>query len=163
MRNLDEKLNKQQKLNKPKKQKQPINFRRIMIVAVFVLYIGVEVGVALKSAEVISGTITLNEILEKADNHEIESIGVTKDSDTMTVTMKNGEIYNAVNPSNDTFIYDIMRKGVDVTMQKSSLLTSVTQIFMILPLLLILAMFAAYLTNTIIGGSTKMFTILTKY
>lgn len=156
----EEKLNKQQQLNKPQKQKKPINVKRILIIAVFAGYMITEVISAFKSAKVTQGTVTLQEIYELNEQGKIESVNVTKTSDTLYVNLKDGQVLEAVNPQNDTFIYDLMDAGVNVTVQKVTLFDSMTEVVMMIPIVLIMAMFVVYLTNTIIGGSTRMFSVL---
>lgn len=159
-KNNDKKLNKQQMLNKPQKKRKPINIKNILIGVVFVIYISTEIISAIKTSKVTEGEVTIQEIYEMSERGEIDSVNVTKNSNSLYVNTTDGRTLDAVNPQNDTFIYDLMEHGIKVTVQKTSLFDSVTEVLMMMPIVLIMAMFVVYLTNTIIGGSTKMFTLL---
>ena len=153
-------LNKQQKLNKPQKQRKPINVKRLIIIAVFVGYMVTEIVSAFKSSKATQGNITLQGIYDLNKQGKIESVNVTKTNDVLYINTTDGITLEAVNPHNDTFIYDLMKAGINVKVQKTTLFDSMTEVVTMIPIVLIMAMFVVYLTNTIIGGSTRMFTIL---
>lgn len=154
------KLNKQQELNKPQKQRKPINVKRLMIIIVFTIYMVTEIVAAVKSAKEVTGNISLAEVFELQNKGEIESVNVVWSEDIFYINLTNGETVTAVNPQNDTFIHDLLDAGINVTVQEETLFDSLTSVVVMLPMVLIMAMFVVYLTNTIIGGSTKMYTLL---
>lgn len=156
----NKKLNKQQRLNKPQKQRKPINVKGFIIIAVFVGYMVTELISAFKSSKATQGNITLHGIYDLNKQGKIESVNVTKTNDILYINTTDGITLEAVNPHNDTFIYDLMKAGINVKVQKTTLFDSVTEVVTMIPIVLIMAMFVVYLTNTIIGGSTRMFTIL---
>ena len=153
-------LNKQQKRNKPVRKKKQINVQRLVLIISFIFYMLFQVLAAFRDAKPTVGSITLQELYDLADNGEIESVNVTKTSNTLIVTKTDGTMVDAVNPKNDTFIYDLMNRGIYVEVQSMSLMDSIIEIVLLIPITLIMMMFITYLSNTIIGGSTKMFTLL---
>lgn len=154
------KLNKQQLKNKPHKKRKVINFKRILIIVIFIVYTIVSVVQALKTSESIAGDITLNQFYELIDNGKVEKINLNKSDNIITVYTKDGNLYATLNPDSDTFLQDVMEKGVIVSIQKKSSLDAVLSILGTLPLVLIFAMMAVYLSSTILGASTKMFTLI---
>lgn len=154
------KLNKQQLKNKPHRKRKVINFKRVLIIAIFIGYAIVSIIQALKASESIAGDITLNQFYEMIDNEEVEKINLNKNDNIITVYTKDGKLYETLNPDSDTFLQDIMEKGIIVSIQKKSSMDAVLSILSTLPLTLILAMFAVYLSTTILGASTKMFTLI---
>ena len=154
------KLNKQQLKNKPHKKRKVINFKRVLIIAIFIAYAIISIIQALKSSESIAGDITLNQFYEMIDNEEVEKINLNKNDNIITVYAKDGKLYETLNPDSDTFLQDIMEKGIIVSIQKKSSMDAVLSILSTLPMTLILAMFAVYLSTTILGASTKMFTLI---
>lgn len=153
-------LNKQQKRNKPVRKKKQINVQRLVLIISFIFYMLFQVLAAFRDAKPTVGSITLQELYDLADNGEIKSVNVTKTSNTLIVTKTDGTMVDAVNPKNDTFIYDLMNRGIYVEVQSMSLMDSIIEIVLLIPITLIMMMFITYLSNTIIGGSTKMFTLL---
>ena len=146
--------------NKRPRGKRPVNVRRIAIILIFVIYFIVQTISALKDSKVVTGDIGYTQLFEYIDNGEVQSIAITKQQPILTVNMKDGNVYNAVNPQSDEFIEDLLRHGANVTIQKQSLTDTFLQIFLSIPLVFILAIFAVYLSNMAIGGSTKMFTLI---
>lgn len=154
------KLNKQQMQNKPHRKKKVINLKRILVIIVFVIYSIISVIQALKAAKSIAGNITLQQFYDMIDNGEVESINLNKNDDIITIYAKDGNLYETVNPNSDTFLQDIMEKDVNVSIQKKSSVDAILSILGTLPATLILAMVAVYLSSTILGASTKMFTLI---
>lgn len=154
------KLNKQQKINKPRKRRKPFNYQRFLIVITIILYIIIQIAVSLQDTKPTTGTITIQELYKLINNGEIESVKVTKNSNSVLVTKTNGETVDAINPQNDTFIHDLANLGVEVSVQKTKLSDSLFQLASTIPMMIIMAMLLIYMANTIVGGSTKMFTIL---
>lgn len=154
------KLNKQQLKNKPHKKRKVINVKRIMIVGIFILYAIVSIFQALKSAEAIDGDVTLNQFYEMIDNNEIDKINLNKADNIITIHTTDDKVYETLNPDSDTFLQDIMERGVEVSIQKKSSTDAVLSIVTTLPMTLIIAMLAVYLSSTILGASTKMFTLI---
>ena len=156
----DNKLNKQQLKNKPHKSRKPFNFKQFLIIFVFSIYFLLSVYGAIKDSEEITGNVTMNQVEDMISQGEIEQIIVHKSSQTMSIYTTDGQIYTALNPQNDTFIYDLSTKGVNLKVQEKTMLDSVMSIGLTLPLMLIMAMLISYLSNTIVGGNTKMFTLI---
>lgn len=154
------KLNKQQLKNKPHRKRKVINLKRIMIVIIFVMYAIVSVFQAIKTAETIAGDITLTEFYEMVDNGEVEKINLNKADNIITIYTTDGKLYETVNPDSDTFLQETMEKGVVVSIQKKSSTDAILSIISTLPMTLIIAMVAVYLSSTILGASTKMFTLI---
>lgn len=148
------------KSQKPRRKRKTRNYKMIAIIAIFVFYGTLQLLSAFHSARPISSTIGLNELYKMIDNNEIESIRVKSTENEMIITKKDGTIVNSVNPQNDEFILDLMKRGVNIEVQKQSLFSALTTIALMIPTTIVMAMIAVYLTNTIIGASTKMFTIL---
>ncbi len=154
------KLNKQQQKNKPHKKRKVINIKRIVIIAIFVAYAIMSIFQAVKLSESIDGDITLNQFYEMIDNGDVKKINLNKGDNIITIYTDDGNVYETLNPDSDTFLQDIMEKGVVVSIQKKSATDAVLNILGTLPMMLILAMFAVYLSTTILGASTKMFTLI---
>lgn len=146
--------------HKPTKKKKIINIREVLIGIVLVIYIATAVFTAVKDAVPITGTTSYLEIMDMIDNGTIKSIQITKDSNKMIVYTTDGQVLDAINPKSDTFIEDLMKKGVDIQVQKTSVTDSVTAVLATLPLMLIMAMFVVFLSSTMMGGKTKQFTLL---
>lgn len=154
------KLNKQQLKNKPTRKKKPVNARKIMIYIVFIVYTIIATFEAIESSQQIAGDITLTEFYNMIDNGEVDSINLNKSKGTITIYTENGELYETINPDSDTFLQDIMEKGIIVSIQKTSTLDAIVTVLTTLPMILIAAMLASYLSKTIVGASTKMFTLI---
>ena len=154
------KLNKQQLNNKQHKTRKPINIRKVLIVLTMLAYIVVQVIIAIQDAKVTEGTMSLTELYKCLEDGEIKSVSITKSSNLMYVEKTDGTLLNAVNPQNDTFIFDLMEKGIDVKVQDKSVKDSMFKIILTLPMTLIMMMVILYLLNTIVGGNVKMFNIL---
>ena len=146
--------------NKPVRQRKPINGTRLLLAIILGAYLIVQCFNAFKDAKPTFGTLTYNELMTSIDEGKVDSINVTKQQDHCTVKMKDGTVYDIVNPHSDTFVEDIMKRGGNISIQKSTIGESITTIVVSLPIILLLALFAVFITNTAIGGSTKMFTIL---
>ena len=154
------KLNKQQQNNKPHRKRKVINIKRIVIIAIFVAYAIMSIFQSVKLSESIDGDITLNQFYEMIDNDNVEKINLNKGDNIITVYAKDGSVYDTLDPDSDTFLQEIMEKGVVVSIQKKSTTDALMNILGTLPMMLILAMFAVYLSTTILGASTKMFTLI---
>lgn len=154
------KLNRQQLNNKPTRKKKPINYKRWTIIIIFIVYAIMSIFQATRQSKLVGGDITLAQFYDMIDNGEIETVNINKSDSTITIYNKSGDIYTTVNPDSDTFVKDIMEKGVDITVQKQSSLDAILSIMSTLPLTVVFAMMAVYLSNTIIGASTKMFTLI---
>lgn len=154
------KLNKQQLKNKPHKKKKVINVKRIMIIGIFIVYAIIGIIQALKSAEAIDGDVTLNQFYEMIDNGEVDKINLNKADNIITIHTNDDKLYETLNPDSDTFLQDIMERGVEVSIQKNSSTDAILSIISTLPMTLIVAMLAIYLSSTILGASTKMFTLI---
>lgn len=153
-------LNKQQLINKQQKSRKPINGKKILIVVTMIAYMIVQVAIALLDAKPTEGSLTLNQVYEMIEKEEVNSIHITKNSNLMYIEKTDGKLLEAVNPQNDTFIVDLMKQGVEVKVQKTSLMESIFQIITTLPMTVIMLMVILYLVNTVIGGNVKMFTLL---
>lgn len=143
-----------------RKGKRPINVKRLAIIAIFGVYLIVQLVLAVQDTALTSGTLEYNKLFEYIDNGEVQSITVTKQSTTCTVFMENGEVYDVINPQSDEFIQSLLEHGANVNIQKQTLSESLASVVLMLPMVLILAMFVVYMSNTLIGGSTKMFTLI---
>ena len=100
-----------------KHNKKPFNYQRFLIVTAVVVYIIIEIISAVWSSKPTAGQVTLEQLNEMIDNGEVESIQITKNTNAMLVTKTDGTLVDAVNPQNDTFIYDLMSKGINITVQ----------------------------------------------
>lgn len=145
---------------KPKKQRKPINLSKVVIWTVGILYVITQLIMLAKDTKPVDGDISYKQVFEMLDNDEVESIAIVKDSDTYKVRTKDGHSYSAVNPKSDGFVEELMKHGAEISVAKESRVTAVSGFLIGLPLILILIMFATYLTTTIVGGNTKMFTLL---
>ena len=154
------KLNKQQQNNKPHRKRKVINIKRIVIIAIFVAYALMSIFQSVKLSESRDGDITLNQFYEMIDNDNVEKINLNTGDNIITVYAKDGSVYETLDPDSDTFLQEIMEKGVVVSIQKKSTTDALMNILGTLPMMLILAMFAVYLSTTILGASTKMFTLI---
>jgi len=146
--------------SKPTRQKKPINVQRLVLIIVFACYIGIQIYIAFSTIKPATGEIGYTELFELVTTGQADTVYITTEQDYLTVTTKSGESFDCVNPKSDRFIEDLMKAGANISIQKQSLSDAVSSILLTLPLVAILAMFAIYLSNTIIGGSTKMFTLL---
>lgn len=146
--------------NKPTRQRKPINGTKLMLIIVFIVYLVLQIYTAYENSTPIKGNITYNELMTRLDNNEIASVQVTKQSDTCIVITKDGERYETVNPQSDTFLEDLLKHNAPVEYRKAKPIDSMIALLGTLPIVVIIAMFAIYLSNTIIGGNTKMFTLL---
>lgn len=155
-------IKKQQKRNKPIRKKKVINYKRLMIVVLFIVYIIFQIVSASRDCKPTVGQVSYKELIEMADNKEIESISVTKSSNVLYITKTNGDIVTSVNPQNDTFIFDLMQRGIDINVTEKSFTDTLISLILTIPMTLLLMMFAVYISTTIVGGSTKMFTLLKK-
>lgn len=154
------KLNKQQLKNKPHKTKKVFNFKRFAIIIIFVIYIVIAIISGIKDSREQIGDITLNEFYTMIENDEVENITLNKTDGIIYIHSKDGETFETINPDSDTFLQEIMEKGVDVAIQKESTLDATISLISTLPMMIIIAMLAVYMANTIMGASTKMFTLV---
>ena len=156
-----EKLTKQEQKNKPRRKRKIFrNYKRALIIFVFILYTTVFVLQAIESSRLKGGEIMLNDFYKMIDNNEVNSIALNYQDKTITVYAADGKQYLTVNPDNDYFLHDIMERGVVVQMQKSTMQDSLLSVLAMIPIVVIMSMFAIYLSSTIIGANTKMFTLI---
>lgn len=148
------------KLLKPKKKKKKLKTQQVAIAVTAAFYIISTFISSLQNLKPIDGEVTIMELNEMIDNGEIESITVQKASNTLTIKTTSGETLEAVNPQNDTFIYDLANKGVDITINQTTLFNVVMSIMLTLPMIILMVMLLVYVSNTVVGGSTKMFTLI---
>lgn len=146
--------------SKPTRQKKPINVQRLILIIVFVCYIGIQIMIAFKSIKPATGEINYTELFQMVESGQVDTVYITKEQNYLTVETIDGKTFDCVNPRSDTFIEDLMKAGANVSIQKQSTTDAVSSILLTLPMVAILAMFAIYLANTIIGANTKMFTLL---
>lgn len=146
--------------NRPVRKKKFINPTKLLIAIVFILYMTVQVIAALREAKPTTGTVTLQELNEMIDNKEIDKVEVTKSTDKIYITKTDGTVVDAVNPKNDTFVFDLMKKGVNIDVRETSLVDAIIEIIAILPVTAITLVFLVYLMNTVVGGNVKIFTVL---
>ena len=147
-------------MNKQRKGRKPINAKRLCIIAIFVVYFIIEMTMAIQDTALVTGTMSYNRLFEAIDNNEVSDIVVTKSSTTCRVYMKDGNVYEVINPQSDEFIQNLLERGANISIQRRTFSDSVTSILLMLPIVFVLAVFVIYLTNTMIGGSTKMFTLI---
>lgn len=156
----DSNLNKQQRRNKPQKRKKPINVTRLVVIFLMGLYIIVQLVNAYRDAKPTQGAITYNELIDELHKDTVDKIDITENRPNASVIMKDGHIYDMVNPKSDTFIENLMKEGADVIIHKKSLYESISNLATSIPMILIMLMLMVYILNTVIGGSTKKFTVL---
>ena len=156
----DEVLNRQQERNKPRRTKKMINPTKLLIALSFILYMLVQLYSAYQDTKPTAGILSLEKLYELVESGETEKVIVTKSSNKVTVIMNDGTTYDAVNPQNDTFMYDLMDMGANLQIQKSSMFDSILSLTLTIPMTIIMMMVIVYLSNTIVGGSTKMFSLL---
>lgn len=158
-KNVDKKI-KQVSREAKKKKRKKLTGQQIILTLVIVAMFAGEIIALVRSSKPVSGSVTIQELNEMIDNDEVESVGVTKSSNIITIKKKDGSYYEAVNPQNDTFIYDLTNKGVNIEIKTSEILDSAISIAMTIPMFILMAMLISYLTNTMVGASTKMFSLL---
>lgn len=146
--------------SKPTRQRKPISVQRLVLIVVFTIYIVMQVYIAFQKVKPATGEIGYTELFQMIENEEVDEIAITKEQDYMIVYTKDGEAYDCVNPQSDAFIEELMEAGADIAIQKQSTADAISAILLTLPFVAILALIAIYLSSTIIGGSTKMFTLL---
>ena len=145
-----EKLTKQEQKNKPRRKRKIFrNYKRALIIFVFILYTTVFVLQAIESSRLKGGEIMLNDFYKMIDNNEVNSIALNYQDKTITVYAADGKQYLTVNPDNDYFLHDIMERGVVVQMQKSTMQDSLLSVLAMIPIVVIMSMFAIYLSSTI--------------
>jgi cell division protease FtsH len=146
--------------SKPTRQRKPISVQRLVLIVVFTIYIIMQVCIAFQKVKPATGEIGYTELFQMIENEEVDEIAITKEQDYMIVYTKDGEAYDCVNPQSDAFIEELMEAGADIAIQKQSTADAISAILLTLPFVAILALIAIYLSSTIIGGSTKMFTLI---
>lgn len=155
-------LNKQQLRNKPKKRHKIWDWRMILVVSIFVTYLGTNILSTYKTVIPTTGEIGYNELMTAISDGEVEEISVVKNESSGIVYMKDGTTYDIVNPQSDTFIEDLMKQGANISIAKQTVQDAIVSVIILLPMTLVMAFFVAYLLRTIIGANTKMFTLLKK-
>lgn len=142
------------------KKKRIKNVRRILIAITVLIYVSIFVGQAIETSTKRGGDVTLNEFYDMVDNKKIDSVVINRNDKTLTVFGKDGKTYVTVNPDNDTFLKDIMERGVKVQVQQQTVWSSIISMVTVIPVMVMISMFVVYLGRTVLGASTKMFTIL---
>ena len=156
-----EKLTKQEQKNKPRKKRKIFkNYKRAIIVAVFIIYMIIFSYKAVEDSKLKGGEILLNDFYEMIENDEVDSIAINYTERTITIFDKSGRTFITVNPDNDYFIHELMDKGVKVQTQLTTTEDAIMNIATYVPIIVIMSMFAIYLSSTIVGANTKMFTML---
>lgn len=158
----DDILKKQEEKIKPRRKRKALNFKKIALIVCIIIFIGTQVISAWNETNPTSTNIGLQDIERMQSLDLIEKVEVTKTSNTFLVYDINGFIYSCVNPRNDSFIYDLMQDGIPVVVRQTSLYDALMGMLVTLPMFIVMLMFIYYLTSTMIGGSTKMFTLLKK-
>ena len=146
--------------NKPKRKRKLFNMRTFLLTIVMILYIGAALFTIMRDTAPVSGTVSYNELIELVEFGQVETIWITKDSDTIIVKKIDGEQLEAINPHSDTFVEDLLKRDANIIVQKTSATKSITNLLGTLPMMLIMAIFAVYISSTLAGGSTKQFTLL---
>jgi len=147
-------------VNKPNRKRRARDWKLIMIVAIFIIYMGVTFINNFKNSEVISGDITYDELMENIESGRVQSIKVTKSKSYITVEMKDGTTLSMVNPQSDTFIEDLLKAGANINYQKESYMDSFAQVFLMVPTAALLAMLTVYIARTTAGASTKSIKVI---
>lgn len=146
--------------NKPVKKKKVINVRAWAIGIVIFAYIIVMAISLAKDCKPTSGQLTYQELIDGIQSGEIVKVNIVKDQNAMTVVKADGSTYDAVNPKSDDFIEKLWSMGAEVNISKTTATDAIATLLGTLPLMVVMAIFAIYLSNTIIGGNTKAFTLL---
>ena len=145
---------------KPKKQKKPINLSKVLIAIIVGFYIITQILVAIQNMKPSQGTLKYNTLFEMLDKNEIKEISVTQTENLVKVYTNDGKMYEMANPKSQTFIEDLMKHGANIKYYKQTPTAAVAGVLVTMPLVIVMALFAVYITGTIIGGNTKMFTLL---
>ena len=153
-------LNRQQRRNKPKKHKKIIDWRIIMIVTIFIGYLSIQIVTALDDVKPTEGVLGYYELQQMIESGQVEKVSVVKNEPLATVEMKDGTLYDIINPQSDTFIEDLMKWGANINYSKSTLTDAIFGVLLLIPMACLMAMFTAYLARTVVGANTKMFTLL---
>lgn len=146
--------------NKPKRQRKHINVSKVIIWTVGIGYVITQIVLMNRDIKPVDGELSYSQVFEMLDEDKVDSVSIVKDSDVFTVRDKEGHSYTAVNPKSDGFVEKLMEHGANISVTKQSRTTAVGSMLISLPMILILIMLATYLTTTVVGGSTKMFTLL---
>lgn len=155
-------IQKQEEKIKPRRKRKAFNFKRFALIVSIVIFIGTQLISAWQDTNPTSTNIELADVQRMNELDLIEKVEVTKTSNTFLVYDNNGFIYSCVNPRSDNFIYDLMKEGIPVTVRQASLYDAIMDMIVTMPMFIVMLMFIYYLTSTIVGGSTKMFTLLKK-
>lgn len=159
--NTEKEENKRQRGdNKPKRQRKAINVGKVIIWGVGIGYVITQLVMIQKDTKPVDGELSYSQVFEMLDNEDVESVSIIKDSDLYKIHDKEGHTYTAVNPKSDGFVEKLMEHGANISVAKESKTTAIAGLLVSLPLILILIMMATYMASTVIGGSTKMFTLL---
>ena len=142
------------------RKKRMRNIRKIAIIVTVLIYMSMFIWQAVETSTKRGGDVSLNEFYSMVDNKKIDSIVLNRADRTITVFGKDGKNYVTVNPDNDTFLKDIMERGVKVQVQQQTVWNSTMGMVTYVPIMVIVSMLAIYLGRTVIGASTKMFTLL---
>lgn len=153
-------IKEQEEKIKPRRKRKAFNYKKFGLTFAIVVFIVTQLITAWKDTNPTSTNIGLTDVYRMQEQELIEKVEVTKTNNTFLVYDINGFVYSCVNPNNDTFIYDLMKEGIPVTVRQSSLYDAIMEMIVVLPTFIIMMMFIYYLASTIVGGSTKMFTLL---
>lgn len=153
-------IKKQEEKIRPHRKRKAINFKKVSIIVCITIFLATQFLSAWMDTNPTSTTISLQDVYRMQDSNMIEKVEVTKTNNTFLIYDKNGTVYSCVNPRNDTFIYDLMEKGIPVVVIQASLYNAILDMIVTIPMFVIMMLFIYYLMSTIVGGSTKMFTLL---
>lgn len=156
-RNRDKK---EKERNKNRRKRKLTNWTTILIATVIIFYIVLQLFTARQELKPTAGDVSLQEMYNLIDEDKVDTVIVNDSSNKVTLELKDGTVVNAVNPKNDTFIYDLLERGANVQVQKSTWSEVIMRMMIGIPYIMIISMIVIYISNTTVGGSTKMFTLL---
>lgn len=154
------KLTVEEEKNKPKKKKKPINIQRLLVVVTVAACFAIQLWSAFKESSITSADISYEQFIQLEKENKIKNVVVIKTKPLMTVTETDGKVVTVINPQNDTFIRDLLNKGIKVSVQKTTLFESVSAVIVSLPLMIFAVMLLVYMSNTIAGGNISKFTLV---
>ena len=147
---------------KARRKRRPINFKKWGLIVAIVMSLGVLLINAWTSTVPTFADVTLQDVYAMNELGLIDKVLITKTADTFKIIDTAGVSYSCVNPKYDEFIYDLIQAGIPVSVQQTSLYDALMSMALTIPTTVLLLMFIYYLASTIVGGSTKMFTLLDK-
>lgn len=162
MSRKNENLNKQQRKNKPKRTRKIIDWRLLMVLFLFLFYVGGQLVSTYLTIVPTKGELGYWELMDAIAAGEVEEISIVRNDTSGVVYMKDGTTYDIVNPQSETFVEDLMKQGANISITKQKLSDATVGILIMLPIATLMAFLAAYLARTALGANTKMFTLLKK-